>query len=265
MAETPITFTLHRFVTILLAKIAVTSIDFQGLPMRSSLISSRHLLLAVALSASSALSGLAHAGTILGATGISASSGLPTGYSAPTALGNLIDQSGLSIGYVSGVTDFDSYTASTTACYGCTPGEDAFRELGGVASDVEGLGSITFDLGSTQSISGMAIWNQAGSASLNTFDLWANGSLIGSYAMNGNSQDFPQPASSFSFSTVTTQFVTMRITSNFGYTGGTILNEVAFESASAVPEPESYALALAGLAVLGLVGRRSRSIAAHQG
>lgn len=265
MVETSTPFTLRLFVTILLAKITSTSATFQGLYMHASIMSSRQTLLALAFSACTIFSGVAHAGTILGATGISASSGLPAGYSAPTALGNLIDQSGLSASYVSGVTDFASYTASTTACYGCTPGEGAFRELGGVASDVDGLGSITFDLGAAKSISGMAIWNQAGTASLNTFDLWANGSLIGSYAMNGNSQDFPQPASVFSFGAVTTQFVTMRITSNFSYSGGTILNEVAFESASAVPEPESYALALSGLAILGLVGRRARRATAQQG
>jgi hypothetical protein len=223
----------------------------------------RTALSAVLASTLAILSNVAHAGVVVGATGVSATAGLPAGYNAPTALSNIIDQSGLSANYVSGVTDFATFTSTTTACYLCTPGGSAFSELGGVAAVNGTFGDIVFDLGTIKTVGGIAVWNQAGSASLNTFDLLANGSVIGSFTMAANSQNFPMPASVFSFGPVTSQFVTMRITSNFGYTDGTIMNEVAFDATGTppVPEPEGYALALSGLAVLGLVSRRARKSA----
>lgn len=193
-----------------------------------------------------------NAGVVIGAIGVTASAGLPSGYSAPTALGNIINQSGLSANYVSGVTDFATYTATTTACYGCTPGSDYFAELGGVAGMPA---TITFSFAGPVTLNSIAVWNQQGSASLRTFDLLNGTTLLGSFAMPTLiGQTLPAV---FNFAPITLGNITMRITSNDGYANGTMMNEVAFNgSVAAVPEPATWALMIGGFGLTGAAMRR---------
>ena len=194
----------------------------------------------------------ASTGAIVGANSVSASAGLPAGLSAPTALNNIINQSGLSATYVSGVTDFSSFVATTTASYSCNGG--CYPELGGVATDANGgFGSITFSFASPVTLAGIVVWNEAGSASIESFSL--NG-VAGVFRMPANSQDFPQPAEVFAFSSITVSTLTLNILSNDGYSGGTILNEVAFDSAGGVPEPATWATLILGLGAVGVAMRR---------
>jgi hypothetical protein len=199
------------------------------------------------------LSDAAQAGVIIEPVGISASAGLPVGDSAPTALGNIIDQSGLSAPYVSGVTNFSAYVATTTASYSCSDG--CFPELGGVAGIPA---TITFDLGLPTVVDAIVIWNQSGTASLVRFDLKGIGgnsvTSLGSFTMPSSSQDSPEPAEVFTFAPGMFSSLEMDITGNACYDAGTKLNEVAFEAV--VPEPVSMTILGSGIVGLGVIRRR---------
>jgi hypothetical protein len=62
------------------------------------------------------------------------------------------DQTGLSATYISGVTDFATFTASTT--------HDSQVDNDWVSSTT--VGSVTFDLGTVQTVDGLAFWNFGG-------------------------------------------------------------------------------------------------------
>ncbi len=172
------------------------------------------------------------AGVVIGANSVSASAGAPATYPPPVALVNIINQSGLSARYVSGVTDFSSFTATTTATYRCI-GDGCYPELGAVASDTNGdLGSITFAFNTPVTLDSIVVWNPAGPVSLKSFSL---DGIAGVFDMPASSQNPPQqPAEVFAFAPTTVTSLTMNILSNYGYAEGTVLNEVAFEGA---PDP----------------------------
>lgn len=204
----------------------------------------------------SAISGApASAGVVIGATSVTASAGIPPDYGPPTSVNNLIDQSGLTANYVSGVTDFASFTSTTEASYSC-----CFPELGGVAGPVSGS-YVDFSLNSPTAIGAIVMWNQSGSASLQSFNLLgSNGgpfSLLGTFSMvdGGSAQVFHFAAGVF-------QEFRVQILSNFGYEGGTVWNETAFEGVSAVPEPSTWAMMILGFAGVGFIAYRRRNQAA---
>src|ERR1700726_3393494 len=97
------------------------------------------------------------AGPILSAVSVTASSIDPFGFNPA----NLINQSGLSAGYTSGVTDFDTYVPVTTVA-----NINAAVEVGRAGAPPA---SFTFDLGSPSSMNAIAIWNLFGTSALNTF------------------------------------------------------------------------------------------------
>jgi hypothetical protein len=157
-------------------------------------------------------------------------------------LGNVIDQSGLSEGYVSGVTDASSYTATHS-------GSQDYSWLSETPT-----GFVTFDLGGAFPLRELRLWNTSaavggGFTQAEDFALFSdsdsdptNGTTgyLGSFiaASSADMQVFGIDA--------TTQFVHMQIISNGGSTR-TTLGEVAF---AAVPEPSTFAL----LGIAGLVG-----------
>jgi hypothetical protein len=165
---------------------------------------------------------------------------------AGTAVGNLTNQSGLSANYTSGVTDFDSYVATTTSSSGPS---DTFAFSG-----IPGI--ITFDLGASHTLEALALWPFLSStASIAGFTLYADtnadpsflGTSIGSFNAIFPPSD-PVGAQVFTFASPTaTQFVQMEITSNLvGNTNLTTLGEVAF----AEPVPwETDALPVIGSAL----------------
>ena len=190
----------------------------------------RWLVLQALVFSISAIGGApASAGVVVGATSVTASAGIPSGYSSPTSVNNLIDQSGLTANYVSGVTDFASFTSTTVASYSC-----CFPELGGVAGPVSGS-YVDFALNNPTTIGAIVMWNQSGAASLQTFNLLgSNGgpfSLLGTFTM----VDGGSPAQVFHFSAGVFQEFRVQILTNFGYEGGTIWNETAFEGVLPCP------------------------------
>ncbi len=114
-------------------------------------------------------------------------------------------------------------------------------------------------------IESFALWNDPQNAGqgVNSFTLLAandaaftSPTVLGSYsAADGlGNANFAQV---FSFMPTAASYVRVQIDSNHGSTFVTGISEAAFE-VSAVPEPEAYALMLAGLGLVGWAARRRR-------
>jgi hypothetical protein len=182
-------------------------------------------------------------GFVLGST---ASTTLPT---SGGAIGIVTNQSGLSAPYTSGVTDFVTYSATTNPSIS----NSWFTSSAGLG------GYVTFDLGASYDLNAFAIWNVLGTSGVRNFTLFTDtdtstasvGNLIDSFsAVNGSLTSSPLQRFNFA-STVTTQYVQMRLDTNGGGTN-VGFSEVAFGgTSSATPVPFDFDPSL-GLAALGL-------------
>ena len=92
----------------------------------------------------------ANAGTILSPTAALASSEFSSDYS----INNTIDQSGLSSGFVSGVTDFDTYLA-TNPTHNLLAFHNEWFTPEGVHS-----AQVDYNLGAIYNIDRLALWNE---------------------------------------------------------------------------------------------------------
>ncbi len=215
-------------------------------------------VLAAAALAALAVSSAANAGVIIGAASVSSPAG---DFGAPYDLLNIVNQSGLSASYVSGVTDFDTYVAGTT--------HDSTFSLnsGFTGSDVLPQ-TFTFTLGGAPTIDGIAFWAVDNPGSVTSFDLYAdtdNDFSNGTSALLGSFSALAGVFSgqSFSFSAVSTGFVHLRALDSAGRTDlfpG--IGEVAFRSAGAVPEPTTWTMMVLGFGLVGGVVRSRRSVLA---
>lgn len=164
------------------------------------------------------------------------------------------DQSGLSINYVSGVTDFDSYIASNPY-HSYLAANDWFSS----GSNWYQNATIEFDLGSVKSVDGFALWNEenAGirqanvsisSDGVNFTSLMTVNPLWNNWTVT---QYLPE---TFGFTAVDARYFRMELIScppNSGVGWYCSMGEIAF-SVSAVPVPP--AVWLFGSGLLGLVG-----------
>jgi hypothetical protein len=184
---------------------------------------------------------------------------------ASTGMGELFpashtrDQSGLSIGYTSGVTDFDTYITS---------GPTAFHDFGdSVWSPPSGVRSGNFDfaLGGTYLVSAMAFWNAIGDpSSVRQFSLllddnasFSSPDNVGTFtASNSLGTGQNTAAEVFNFADTSASFVRLQILNTWSDSSfSTVFNEAAFR-VSAVPEPTTSALFCVGIAAFLL--RRGR-------
>jgi len=177
---------------------------------------------------------------------------------------NTINQSGLSTGYTSLVTDFDAYIAGN-------PSHDNNLSTIWSSDPTTITGNFDFALGSSFTIQSLALWgNFDGALGVDTpkeFGLFADDNagfasptFLGNFIANIPIAN-PVSPQVFSFLPTDASFVRMQITSNNGGTNFTRFGEAAFEvqDAQSVPEPSSLAqLALASLVGLGLAARRKR-------
>lgn len=124
--------------------------------------------------------------------------------------------------------------------------------------------SVEFDLGGLYDLDGMTLWNNAGylgndGEGVNAFLLRlldADRGQIGGYNANADDGLTPQ---SFSFTASGVRFVDFVIASNHNPARGyAAIHEIQFSDAPAVPEPETWAMLLAGLGALAL--RRARPL-----
>ncbi len=209
------------------------------------------------------------AACLLGAVSIEASAGpiitpisftvsSPDPQNATTATNNILDQSGLSSSYIAGVTDFDSFVATTTATF------TGQSELGGAGAPTS---YFEFDFGSTVNIDGIALWNQHGSASLDSFTVetslladFSASQTFGTFTMAIFGGSHPIAADVFSFNSNNFRYLRINNLTNAGYGSATRINEVAFRGANSnmtnVPEPAPFTIL--GLGLLGLAFVRKR-------
>jgi len=178
------------------------------------------------------------------------------------ALSNAFNQSGLSANYVSGVTDFATFTATTT--HNSQPGNDY------VSTTTSG--AVTFDLGSVMTVDKLAFWNFGGLGGNTSFGV-TQFTLVAStdagFSTPINLGTFSpsvfstlNPAQIFSFAPTSAEFFRLQSISSNGASAFGI-GEVAFE-ASSVPEPSTLALfgSVIGLGIGGFYWNRRRRAAA---
>lgn len=214
----------------------------------------RHIAGKALLAAALATASLAHAGVTWQAVSV-ATPGGPDG--AGWGSNHLIDQSGLSANYVSGVTDFATFVAGTTATYGGI--WNASTALGGAAGNTP---TFLFDLGAAVTVSGVAVWNQSGTASLLQYDVYGSTDGI-NYSLLGNGSvaegGFDVPGYTASWSAQSARWIELRTVANNGYPDATRFNEIVFDVGGVPPVPAPGTLALLGISALGLAVRRKRS------
>lgn len=154
-------------------------------------------------------------------------------------LENIINQSGLSAPYISGVTDFALFTESVTA--------DLTGSADDVASGTIGPPAVlNFDLGSIYRVNGLAIWNNLGSSSLIEFDVFTSHQgtfstkqYLGSFRIEDAISSSAEYAQVISFAETSGRFYQISATANNGFDSATRINEIAFR---AVPEPTTLTL-----------------------
>jgi PEP-CTERM motif len=165
-------------------------------------------------------------------------------------LSNAFNQSGLSATYISGVTDFATFTAVTT--HNSQPNNDY--------TSTTTTGNVTFDLGSVMSIDKIAFWNFGGLAgnpalAVTQFTLvssvdaaFTTPIVLGTFNPAVFGTGLLNPAQVFSFAPTNAEFFRLQAFTANGSTAGLGIGEVAFNSTS-VPEPASLFLLGTGVAV----------------
>lgn len=201
----------------------------------------------------------AHASVVLQPVGASTSMGSSGGNP-----GNTINQSGLSVGYISLVTDFDAYIASNPTHNGDnSPSTTNWTSL--IRSPT---GNFDFDLGGTFTIEAFALWNQGENSgfNLNGFELLAsadssfsNTTSLGSFNASPSGSPLSVPVQVFDFTATSAAFVRMVITSNYG-SAFTDFGEAAFKvQTGVVPEASSLAIWTLLATASAIVGWRRRA------
>ncbi len=202
----------------------------------------------------------AQAGTIISAVNASVLSGGP-------GIGDIADTYnlfGLFNDYVSGVTDFDSYTASALHDFDYL-GQEWFSNEGTTSAVV------SYDLGKVQKIQGMAFWNEdgAGVGKLNLLgstDGTSWFSLLNNLRPTDNTFQANYKADIYSWQSVALRYVKLEMSacpqiqpaSNILTACG--IGEVAFNASptSAVPELNPIGMGALGLGLMALGLRRRR-------
>jgi hypothetical protein len=182
-------------------------------------------------------------------------------------IGNTIDQSGLSVGFVSGVTDFDAYFA-LNPLHDFEVGTEWFTADGVTAA------TVIYDLGAIFDVVRFALWNEDavgfGSADVAYSTDGTIYTSLGSLSGTNHPLSAFYPADIFNLS-FTGRFFSMEL-SGCPLPGGPgnqscAIGEVAFGVSTGgdvgvIPVPASQPLLAGGLGLLAALGRRRRGRAA---
>jgi hypothetical protein len=190
------------------------------------------------------LASATHADTITAAVSATASSDAGPGF----GIGNTINQSGLNIGYVSGVTDFDVYLAMNPLHTIVALNNEWFT-AGGVTS-----ATVTYNLGSILNIDRIALWNEESSGFGQGIVSTSSDGTVFSLLTTINPTDNPLAdygAQVFGFATTAAQYFRFELSGcpqpNPGGFPGCAIGEMAFSSTVPVPGP------IAGAGLPGLI------------
>ncbi len=167
------------------------------------------------------------------------------------------NQSGLSAGYTSGVTNFNTFVATTTHT-------TTFAGYEWFSNEGTDSASVTYDLGSVVKIDKMALWNEE-SSGIGLLDLLfsTDGTTFSSLLSGLMPTDNPLAdylADVFSFTSTDLRYVRMDMSRCpqpvVGSYNACAIGEVAFNQVAAVPVPAAGLLLLGALGGLGLMRRR---------
>lgn len=172
------------------------------------------------------------------ATIVSAVSVTPSSERGNVPAVNTINQSGLSAGYVSGVTDFDTYISTNPTHTLIAQNNEWFSDFGNLTP------TLTFDLGSVLTIDRIALWAEESSgfstAVLSSSTDGVNFGNLGTI----NPVDNPladYPAEVFGFAATAMQFFRMDMSGcpqpDPGVTNECSLGEIAFSSVDPTTTP----------------------------
>lgn len=214
-------------------------------------------LKAIAAAATLAATTASQAGIILSPTSVY--NNTVGTYCCGGAATQMINHSGLSAGFISGVTDFDTYIAGNP-----THTRNDFQGWIGPAGGPF-TGILDFDLGGSYNVERFAMWNTAlgSSANVRSFTLFVSDVADFSSATNVgtfvnpqlNSFD-PYPVTVFDTLDTTGQYLRLQVNSHYNNGNVVEIGEVALDVTPDNTVPEPGALALVSLALLGLGASR---------
>ncbi|MCH8179603.1 MAG: PEP-CTERM sorting domain-containing protein [Proteobacteria bacterium] len=197
----------------------------------------------------------AQAGTVVSAVNATVLSG----GSGETDIADTYNLFGLFTDYVSGVTDYDAYFATNPLHDTAFEGQEWFSNPGTTSA------SVAYDLGSVQTIQGLAFWNEDGTGvgQLNVLGStdgisWFN--LLSNLTPTNNPFKVSYGADLYNWAPTALRYVRLDMSAcpqdiSDAYIGCAV-GEVAFNAASNIPEPSTFALSLLGLAATAALRRR---------
>jgi hypothetical protein len=222
----------------------------------------RRILAGVALASAICAVSAAQAAVIVAPVKVVLEQGGVVNNSPFYAVDNVMDQSGLSVSYEAGVTDFDAYVASGVRHSGALNTEWASQR--NITTS-----RMTFDFGREINIFKLAMWDENNTS---IGQLAFSTPALGQFLAFNPKENTGAPygvSQVVTFAPITTRYLTLDFSGcasepESHTASGCGLGEIIFADASgAVPEPATWALMIGGFGMAGAMLRRRRTALAR--